>query len=649
MSLIRTKMELETISLSESPEREEGEILDDDLEAISDDSLIVPFKGKLDSYKESLRALSLSSVSDNDELREDLIEEDLNTNKISKSRKNLKGSKRKKVKKRRFSSGSSEDGVVVSKKLLHEAIRVETPDEKSRKSLRTRLKKMQNPEPLELITQVDTETKKDDVSNNVSNKPVIEEVNTEEDNELIQLRLEALKTAILNKYKYKKNIEANNVPEDINKENSPDKNIIESTKSENKVPDKPINTPTNEFTSKDELDEDEDILRAVLLASMSKKMTTDASKSIKKPVQIVQEFKNPPNQLSKPKMFTLPTVQMPKNFQVPKVKPLIINVDSSESDDDLFYKKSKDNKEKINSGIQLHVENFLKEQHAKVETLKNVDKSKTPIKKKEIIMPKSVVKLLPKNKQIEYQRLLLRIRNAEKPLGKAPVLQSSSKSSVTVKTTPKKFLRVKNFAALNNVEVKSSNNVINKTFKDVQERQNGRLQIKGKYRTLAPIMKKINEASEQREKLEIHIKNLISQLKEARLQCQNSQQSFNLLMNEFITKKNEIDKRVIDDKSKFKLTNNDNLKKTVSKEDNIEKSIQSSSDKRIVNTPENLTDPSDIIFKKADAEIEKNGMSKYISPLNTNSCSVADPLGIMCPFEINGSCRDDECNYNHVR
>lgn len=94
-----------------------------------------------------------------------------------------------------------------------------------------------------------------------------------------------------------------------------------------------------------------------------------------------------------------------------------------------------------------------------------------------------------------------------------------------------------------------------------------------------------------------------------------------------------------------------------------------------------VTDPNDIdnIIKKTEervAVLEKNDTFncrkseklKYVSPLDALKrlvklffaiCNVynylpiprhdvLDPFGIMCPFEVNGTCKDPECAFNHL-
>lgn len=69
------------------------------------------------------------------------------------------------------------------------------------------------------------------------------------------------------------------------------------------------------------------------------------------------------------------------------------------------------------------------------------------------------------------------------------------------------------------------------------------LQIKDKYQVLAPIVRKVTIASQERKKQELHVKKLSKELNEARASLTKSQQNYVIHLKELIKKKEAIDKR----------------------------------------------------------------------------------------------------------
>lgn len=402
---------MEEIVSSGSGEVEEGEIVDDDFEDISDNSIIDSTFGKFVSTNEHLRALSLSSISD--------------SGKIKRKRKLLHRKcrhhrKRKKVELPVFGqdSDSSDNELAIHQDLkykLKEAIHIGGV-EGTRNNLQTRLKAMTNlgKEVVEDKKSPEKTPEESPVINSVP-EPVEDKI---EDNELENLRIEALKTAVLNKFQRRKRKKA--LEEEKKKESEkPVENKENNTPKEDKNP---------EIQPEIDIEEDEDLLRASLLANFAKKITSKPSsfnfqhleaKPVppKLPIQTTVVSKKTHliknnNNITKTKILTKKTVQ---TVSKPQVKPLIIQVNGdSDSEEEPLKPPVPD----LNV-ISNNVEKFLKEQRAKFEEKRKVSQLVTrKTNNTSSILEKSAVKLLPKSQQIEYQQLLkkLKLKNAEKKL-----------------------------------------------------------------------------------------------------------------------------------------------------------------------------------------------------------------------------------------
>ncbi|CAG9820086.1 unnamed protein product [Phaedon cochleariae] len=614
---------------------EEGEIIDDDFEDISDNSIIEPFHtGKFIAPKEQIPAISLSSVSDSD-----VPEKEDNKCKTRHHRKPPKR-KNKSFRRKRCShnhrrhlfSDSDSDEFLDRKlqKQLKAAIRVDT-EECHKNSLRTRLRAMTKNNENDLIYgSIGSEMpgNKPEIINEAEH---LKESSNEPDEDLIQLRLEALRTAVLNKFEHRKKRKIKEILEngddltvidkvdtsEINKENT---QLINDSEPPNK---KMCNEKSEEKPCENEEeiihimpppDEDEDVLRALLLASMSKKITKEVVPT--KTVLNTQALKESviPKQTAHQMNKVLPTTVTKKeivpfknhsinrqNFKshmktIARIHPIIINVDESDTDDESANNTIKNVVKQPEilpkpSEIESSVEKFLKEQRAKVEAesglgclavperteplgiIKPNDSSK-PIEKPiesskptdsckltgikgtpnkpistSVILEKSSVKLLPKNKQIEYQKLLQKLKNAErrprvrrlssrvtgepKPVGNTHKKIVRNKMSVSVKDSVHKVEQYP--------DIKNDARTLHFALKEMQRQKNGRLQIEEKYVVLTPIIKKINEATTERKKYDQEVKRLLQELAEAKSKLRETHISFSTHVQELIKQKQEIE------------------------------------------------------------------------------------------------------------
>lgn len=511
-------------------EREEGEIVDDEFEVVSDSSITSPVPlGKSVSATERLRSVSLSSISDSE-----LIEVNSPRKKnghckpvVLKSstpytkphhrrkRKRAHGGKKRVVAVVNISD-SDEDEVFDNKTLqqLKEAVRINKSDDVHQKSLRTRLKPLIEP----CSEKSHTEEEEDGGSGLNNNEEQEKSCDVTNDKELEELRLEALKSAVLKKHlerKKRKALENNKEKSetekleggDINKENTVD-NVIPANE----------NAPKKEEAKKNEVafEEDVDIMRALLLASISKKIT-EASKVTQKPPTVNKPPNNNNNNNPKPVIrnkvqnnYYISTNKIINTFKpiIPTVAPLIINLNNdSGSDMDI------DDEDEENDQVAKSVTDFLNQQRAEVEAKTAHVQPPPPLppplppaapplppppppSAAPSVLDKSVLALLPFSQQIEYLRLKQQLQAKNVALQRKPVLNVSrvgkfSKNqgggegklrNVRNKTVMRsKFSLVKQNAVKDRIRVVRANkfergnaNNLQKTLSDMQTQKDGR-------------------------------------------------------------------------------------------------------------------------------------------------------------------------------
>lgn len=504
-------------------EREEGEIIDDELEDVSDCSITSPFHlGKSVSATERLRAVSLSSISDSD--LEDsrkrkgghyvgVLKSNTSSTRLKTNRQPFRRSKRRHVlnqaRRLTLSSSDSEDERFDRKTLqqLKDAVHIDTSKEHHHNSLRARLKalivpvseKSQNEEEEDRLVPDRDLVCKADTNQNVSEVEKTKEVNDADitnDKELEELRLEALKSAMLKKHLERKKRKAMEkeqkaAPEndEINKENAGNNVNKESTNDGNA--NKRIRL---EDTKKNDvnvsLDEDVDIMRAMLLASMSKKITGEAAANklpkLAPPKPLTRTIVNKPFNIPKPikrviknnycqnnkLVYNAKTADKNNTFKpsLPTVEPLIINI-NNDSDSDMDIEEPEEN------DITKSVTDFLNQQRAEVEAKKN--EKETPL------LDKSVMRLLPFSQQIEYHRLKQQL-NAKRVTRLRKISQNEvnlklrNVKNKTVVKSKFSFIKQNNIAKdrikitrVNKVDKRNSNS-LQRTLNDMQMQKDGR-------------------------------------------------------------------------------------------------------------------------------------------------------------------------------
>lgn len=473
-------------------EREEGEIIDDELEDVSDCSITsFVHLGKSVSAPERLRSVSLSSISDS--------ELEAGTPRkighyISPLKANHPYTKPHRPKRKRKHGGGrraavlksdSEDERFDRKTLqqLKEAVRVNASGEIHHNSLRTRLKALIAPggekedADVLVVNDNDKTAEKQENGGDLTN-----------DKELEELRLEALKSAVLKKHferKKRKALEKEKSEKleggDINKENTVD-NVITAESG-----------PNNEEAKKNEVsvEEDVDIMRAMLLASMSRRIT-EASKTVKNS-QVVQPAVNKPSNNNTQK----PVKQIVKNnyytnnnkivncvnnnaFKpaVPRVEPLIINL-NNDSGSDMDIEEDEENDDDVTKSVT----DFLSQQRAEVEAKKAEKEKAFPV------LNKSVMRLLPFSQQIEYLRLKQQLQAKKVKLQKpssqnqtvGKIAQNEMRNARNKPVMRSKFSLVKPAAVKDRIRVVKANKIernnassLQRTLSDMQTQKDGR-------------------------------------------------------------------------------------------------------------------------------------------------------------------------------
>ncbi|XP_031339179.1 uncharacterized protein LOC116167793 isoform X2 [Photinus pyralis] len=657
---------MEMIPLTENgEEREEGEIIDD-LEDVSDSSMFPGSPedcGKSVSPPELLSAVCLSSsLSSNDYYRRNSYDDETvpshNNNKQWKHKR--KRAVIRDLKRRNFHmrhrrrvpieilSDSDTDYVDPNyAKQLKDALKRESPQE-LHNSLRTRLKGFIEPgsddeNALRNIalhsTKVEILEKNESESNPIVNldKDLIKE--NFEDHELYQLRMDALKSVVMEKHEQrkKKNAKLNpnlkQEPGDIDKENDRNNdnelNSLKQISESNDNCDTVQQVETNlEKTAEGEvMDEDVDILRAMLLANMSKSLATKfpTATNATKELPVVKKMAAGQACVA--------------NHMI--IKPLIINVNDSDSDGIEGYDNS----------IKATVTQFLKQQRAEAE--EKVKKKETSLNKSDdSLMDKSVLKLLPRSQQLEYRQLKQRLINARK---KNKLRRSSQRVSESKREQTPVVKKVPKVSSNNSPIIKVTKSVqerkntqsstnLQKTLNELQIRKNGRLQMKGKYRSLGVLLHKINQASNVRSQYEVEVKKQLHELQKLRIKLATSHENFTNLVQQLVREKQVIDQRtykIVKAPAPVTVPVTSTPKSTT-------KSIVQNSvpiPTPTIEIEKELLEPNDVtkVFVK-----EPDAMPKYISPLdNRDGIGINDPLMTLCPYDVLGTCKDKECQYMH--
>lgn len=407
-------------------EREEGELTDEDLEDVSDNSseLSIPIAlaGK-SPLREPFREISLTSISDDDSdslllektayrhISRDLYrkhshKQHRRDDKLPSSTKRARRYSDKQRKQRRTSlhrkdyssvSSSSDESNYKNKTILRQlrdAVRINRSQNLPNCSLRTRLKRMIEPtsqtsnssddDNLEILRDQALQSKtkgeqspKETPQNNVN------------DEDLAQLRLIALKSAVIKKHAERRKRKEEQLKQEQKNCQENDENITEPVQQQQQS-----NIDPNNAVNNQPIEEDEDILRAMLLTSISKKI---ADKKTVKQINVLNNVNGvvPVNKSTVQKTndnnYKLPT--MPSNRFIIKVNS-DSETDSEQNDANSPQKPQKPPKPLVNPKSDIFDKSlslFLQQARAKTEEEKTKHQSD--------------ISHLPRSQQIEYKRL----------------------------------------------------------------------------------------------------------------------------------------------------------------------------------------------------------------------------------------------------
>ncbi|XP_044737322.1 uncharacterized protein PFB0145c-like [Chrysoperla carnea] len=671
----------------------------------------------------------------------------------------------------RISSSDSEDESVDRSLLvkLNKAVRVNTPaTDQLQTSLRTRLKKMidhdegkssdseyelmelrklalesklrecakhEKSDDNEIINLSDAETfipiestettptPKSEVPSVVTDTDISSTKDDITDAEAQQLRLDALRSAVLKKHelrRQKQNIscdkqtkiikpDTSHEPDDVSIQiktvindlldyiitdnNSSDSSISNENKNEVSVENnkeneenpspQPVPVKSLETPSKT-VDEDEDILRAMLLTSIAKKISEE---NIPKQVP---EQQNTVKTLKNQKTMKTQTYQKPDNHKNKTVnvhvKPLVINVgEDSETDEDSPVKSKND----VSIHFERSLSQLLKEARANAEK-QQATSSTTK-------MP-SAVQRLPESRQAEYLQLKNRLEqlkqnqkavtklNKLQKMNKLPTQINLVKKIPTIAEVQKNILNkpqrmfskklnrftANDFQFFNKNRVNPTtkvllptteqNKLIKKTEMDVKPNSlsnfiSQKRFLEGKYKDLAPIVKKTKAARLARDKAGGEVTKLIEELKLARARYNEHHQTYKNCIQQYLLLKANIEAdTTTPPMENHKRANEDSvsLNKRQKIEDNSTiKSNPTPTIDKVQVQPRVITENLDVaekeILPKEDVINEEKEKISDDTTLKAKRRSIdTNPLIEVCPFDLQGSCRDSECKYRHL-
>ncbi|KAG6448099.1 hypothetical protein O3G_MSEX005312 [Manduca sexta] len=493
-----------------------------------------------------------------------------------------------------------------------------------------------------------------------------------------------------NKETEKNGIKNSDIEQNSNQENN-----------ENNIKDNPkINLP-----KEDDFDEDEDLLRAKLLTSLSKNLPNLVNSSILDAIPNFTPEKTAPiiNRVIK---------------KVPEEKRFIIKLGESDSEGEHEATKNLTKmhmKLSENLDFQQKLDSFLKTTRMQVEksSLPDVIQENTAPKKTEKYVAKAV-KHLPKPEQIEYKNLVRRMAELEKIKQTRQVIIHIHKS-----VPPKDTLKPRNISLESQKTVPADvlEEQIAMSRKKIAEESAKMLKLKEeatklsqKYKIVATELRNIATAITLNKKQQKFVQNGLNKI---RLQHQTLLRSNTITKhsqgNIHFTSLNKINKKIVppmklqkendphkEDHKNQHATRLVKIATAEVKDDihvpspRISIQVDVASNKKIVKLPKSPDKERHIDLKRSHVEtepvivehihtqndirnevshpvVEKGGgypnfplcdhstkrrksLDDYKSPLQSLESSSwrADPNAILCPFEVGGECKDTDCKYLHT-
>ncbi|CAH0629035.1 unnamed protein product [Chrysodeixis includens] len=589
-------------------------------------------------------------------------------------------------------------------------------------------------EDLELLRQhaLKTKSAKEKV---VSSNPSPQDNKTlseDEDSDTAELRLICLKSALLKKaiemkqkQKLKKKLsQSTTLPENLIDNNTDiesvdmdmgsdaDDRAKENSEVSAKVNERDLNTAkdnandngidkdvtTAKIPDQDELEDDEDLLRAKLLTSLSKNLPNLVNPSIIDDIEL--ETIRAPETLSNIPIPPQPKPVIPAPaIPLPEEKRFIINLGESDSEGEHEATKNLTKMHlKLSEQIdfQQKLDMFLKSTRMEVEKTKLPDvvqQSDTP-KKNEKFVAKAV-RHLPKSEQIEYKNLVKRMAELEKiKLARQSSMNLRAKITTPLKDTLKQrntTIDSTKLSVLNSLEEKiktSRKNIAEESAKMLKLKEEG-TKLSQKYKIVATELRNIKTAIALNRKQTRSVQNTLTKI---RLHHQHLLQSSITSTHSKIngvmppishiipklqkennpTKKDDpkiptVQKsaRVTRDPQlitprlsvQIDVTSNKKVVKMPDKADGSDKSkINMKAGYKIDDLPENRGLSTYPIVEKGGGRKEYGVVGKrmrvddYRSPLDAFGSTTweGDPNAILCPFEVGGECKDADCKYLHT-
>lgn len=455
-------------------------------------------------------------------------------------------------------------------------------------------------------------------------------------------------------------------------------------------------------SKEDELDEDEDLLRAKLLTSLSKNLPNLINSNI---INTIEEAAQENKAISTDKQ-QITSVSEQKRFIIK------LGESDSEGEHEATKNLTKMHMKQQQSDFEQQLDMFLKFTRMKVENQENPSTQlSAPVKPSEKFVAKSV-KNLPKSEQLEYKNLVKRMAELEK-------IKKARQSSMNLVNKDKVLL--KETLKPHNVSmdtINTSSNIdeqIALSRKKIAEESANMLRLKEeatklsqKYKIVATELRNITTAITLNKKQQRVAQNRLSKIRlhhQALLKSSNFKHSkkngIGVDMSRAINKNNTANKVQKENNptkedyknpqllKSVKVSVVNDLKDTTVLNPRLSVQVDITNNKKVVRMPNSpVKNTSDLAntFDNEAISIEKQNVSEendnnicqrvdksterrnsreivndtsqgnrrkkkdaddYISPLDIGNWK-EDPNAFLCPFEIGGSCKDTDCTNLHL-
>ncbi|XP_013161723.1 PREDICTED: myosin-3-like [Papilio xuthus] len=465
--------------------------------------------------------------------------------------------------------------------------------------------------------------------------------------------------------------------DDKTKESNGDGNVSSGQKTDN-------NKQSNQ-NKQDELEDDEDLLRAQLLTSLTKNLPNLVAMD-----DVVNTLENTTKEST--------TTKSKSNNNVPEEKKFIINLKDTDSEGEHEATKNLTKMHmKLSERLdfQEKLDLFLKSTRLQVENNKLPDVvQQDPVTKPHTKYVPKAVNHLPKSEQIEYKNLVKRMAELEKmkQIRQASMNQKNAnilKESINPKNTFTDNLEQKISISRKNIAEESA-----KMLK-LKEEATKLLQ---KYKIVATELRNISTAITMNKKEQRTVQSKLGRIRinhQMLLKSSNFTHSTgripstNQISNKVVVNKlqkennptkeenttntgtvtNNLKKEITGPISKVdnSVNQTDRIPKILDKDKNIIVEDKLDSNKNVKTSTscgkkdniihpvletncrnKSIQNPSAISIKDKEKYKDTN---EYQSPLNAFGSNIwlEDPNAFLCPYEVGGSCRDPDCNFLHPK